>query len=208
MSFEIWLAFATASLALIIIPGPTVLLVLSYALGQGKRVAAASAMGVGLGDFVAMSASLLGLGALVMASATAFIILKWLGAIYLLYLGISMLRTAGSAQLGDITRTQESSGKQIFSHAFIVTALNPKSIGFFIAFVPHFITPEAALAPQFVILVATFSTLGFLNALTYALLAGRLREKIAQPRVLRNMTRTGGLALVGMSVLTASLKRS
>lgn len=208
MPFDLWIAFATASLALIIIPGPTVLLVLSYALGQGRRVAVASAVGVGLGDVLAMTASLLGLGALIMTSALAFTVIKWIGGAYLLYLGVNMLRSAGSAQMGDLMRTEDVSERKVLSHAFIVTALNPKSIGFFIAFVPHFISPEAALAPQFTVMIATFSTLGFLNALCYALLAGSLRNTIAKPRILRNLTRGGGVALIAMSALTVSLKRS
>ncbi|MBU2937073.1 MULTISPECIES: LysE family translocator [Pacificibacter] len=208
MPFDLWIAFATASLALIIIPGPTVLLVLSYALGQGRRVAVASAVGVGLGDVLAMTASLLGLGVLIMTSALAFTVIKWIGGAYLLYLGVNMLRSAGSAQMGSLMRTENVSERKVFSHAFIVTALNPKSIGFFIAFVPHFITAEAALAPQFTVMIATFASLGFLNALCYALLAGSLRNTIATPRVLRNLTRGGGLALITMSALTVSLKRS
>ena len=79
MSLDLWLAFVAASTALLIIPGPTVLLVLSYALSQGRKVAVASASGVALGDFIAMTASLLGLGALVLASATLFTVLKWVG---------------------------------------------------------------------------------------------------------------------------------
>ena len=85
MDFQIWLAFVAASTALLLIPGPTVLLVLSYAMSQGKRVALATVGGVALGDFIAMSASLAGLGALVLASGTLFTVLKWAGAIYLVY---------------------------------------------------------------------------------------------------------------------------
>jgi len=78
MAFETWLAFVAASTALLMIPGPTVLLVLSYAISQGRRVALATVAGVALGDLIAMSASLAGLGALVLASATLFTVLKWI----------------------------------------------------------------------------------------------------------------------------------
>ena len=80
MPLDLWLTFVAASTALLLIPGPTILLVLTYALTQGRRVAVATAAGVALGDLIAMSASLLGLGALVMASATLFTALKWAGA--------------------------------------------------------------------------------------------------------------------------------
>ncbi len=90
----------------------------------------------------------------------------------------------------------------------MVTALNPKSIAFFIAFVPQFVQPEAALLPQFAILICTFVTLAALNALAYALAADRLRHMIARPAIITWITRAGGAALVMMGVLTATLRRS
>lgn len=92
MPFETWLAFTAAAAVLLVIPGPTILLVVSYALGQGWRTALPMAVGVALGDFTAMTLSLLGLGALLAASATVFTILKWIGAAYLVWLGIKLWR--------------------------------------------------------------------------------------------------------------------
>jgi threonine/homoserine/homoserine lactone efflux protein len=94
MSVDLWLAFLAASTALLLIPGPTVLLVLSYALSQGRRVAISCAAGVALGDLIAMSASLAGLGALVLTSATLFTLLKWVGAVYLVWLGSGPINPA------------------------------------------------------------------------------------------------------------------
>ncbi|CUH87632.1 Homoserine/homoserine lactone efflux protein [Phaeobacter sp. CECT 5382] len=208
MDFNLWLAFVAASTALLLIPGPTVLLVLSYALSKGRSVAVASALGVALGDLIAMSASLAGLGALVMASAALFSVLKWLGAAYLLWLGIKLWRSAADAQgLTGLVPTDGIKARGVFSHAAVVTALNPKSIAFFIAFVPQFIRPTESLAPQFAILIATFVGLAAINALAYALLADRLRSWIARPRAIANLTRTGGAALVGMGIATAFLRR-
>ncbi|MDR3376184.1 MAG: LysE family transporter, partial [Ancalomicrobiaceae bacterium] len=90
MHFETWLAFAATSAVVVVIPGPTVLLVASYALGRGWRVALPMAIGVVMGDFTAMTLSMLGLGALLAASATVFTALKWLGAAYLVYLGVKL----------------------------------------------------------------------------------------------------------------------
>ena len=208
MSFELWFTFVAASTALLLIPGPTVLLVLSYAISQGKRVAIATVAGVALGDLVAMSASLAGLGALVLASATLFTVLKWVGAIYLVYLGIQLFRSAATASLGDIENVSPTSARKVFGHAAAVTALNPKSIVFFIAFVPQFITVDRPLMPQFSILVITFVGLAAINALAYALLADKLRSKIARPSVLSWFSRAGGLALVSMGVATAVIKRA
>lgn len=206
MPLDLWLAFTAAALALLMIPGPTVLLVLSYALSHGKRVAVSAAAGVATGDLIAMTASLAGLGAIVLASATAFTILKWVGALYLVWLGIKLIRSAPKARLGDLTTATEARG--IFAHTALVTALNPKSIAFFIAFVPQFIAPDRALLPQFTVLIATFVTLAALNALAYALLADKLRTRLAHPAALPWITRAGGGTLIAMGALTASLRRA
>lgn len=208
MPLETWFAFIAASTILLMIPGPTILLVLSYALSQGRRVAVSTAAGVALGDLVAMSASLAGLGALVLASATAFTVLKWVGAVYLVWLGIKLIRSAGGAGLTTLPASDAITARHTFGHAAAVTALNPKSIAFFIAFVPQFIDPVAPLIPQFGILVATFVTLAALNALAYALLADQLRARLRRPGVLAWMTRAGGATLIGMGILTATLRRA
>lgn len=208
MDLQVWLAFVAASTALLLIPGPTVLLVLSYAISQGKRVALATVAGVALGDLIAMSASLAGLGALVLASATLFVVLKWIGAAYLIYLGVKLFRSARDASLGDVGTVGRASAANVFGHATAVTALNPKSIVFFIAFVPQFIAVNSPLLPQFVILVGTFVGLAALNALAYALLADRLRSRIARPSVMAGLSRLGGAALVTMGVATAAFKRA
>lgn len=205
MSFELWLAFVAAASVLLMLPGPTVLLVISYSLTQGRRVALAMAFGVALGDFIAMTASLLGLGAVVLASATLFTALKWIGAGYLVWMGVKLLRSDPTP--GEVAAPEPKAARTVFAHAATVTALNPKSIAFFIAFVPQFLHPAVPLLPQFATLIATFVTLATLNALLYALLADRLRTRIRRPAVLRWMNRAGGSALIGMGALTATLAR-
>lgn len=206
MPFDLWLTFVAASTALLLIPGPTVLLVLSYALSKGRSVAVASAAGVAVGDLIAMTASLAGLGALVLASAALFTLLKWAGAVYLVWLGLKLIRSAPNKGLSPAPT--DINAQSVFGHAATVTALNPKSIAFFIAFVPQFLRPDAPLIPQFAILIATFVTLAALNALAYALLADRLRRVIARPSILTWITRAGGAMLIGMGILTATLRRA
>lgn len=208
MDLSLWMTFVAATIMLLIIPGPTIVLVLTYALTQGRRVAVASAAGVALGDFIAMTASLVGLGAVVMASATAFTALKWIGAAYLVWMGIGMIRSAGSTKAIQIEDAPQLSAGAVFRNACIVTALNPKGIVFFIAFVPQFINTQAALAPQFTILIATFVGLAAANVMIYALLADRLRVTIRKPAVLAWMTRIGGGVLIAMGVLTATLRKA
>ena len=206
MDISLWFAFVAASAALLLIPGPTILLILSYALTQGRKVALATAAGVAVGDLIAMSASLVGLGALIATSATAFTLLKWAGALYLFYIGIKMFRSAPKDGAGLVKTEVDATPHQVFRHAAIVTALNPKSIGFFIAFVPQFITVQATYLPQASILIGTFVTLAALNAFAFALLADLMRKQIARPKVMRRLTQVGGLTLIGMGAATATLK--
>lgn len=210
MAFDLWLAFVAASVALLLLPGPNVMLVLGYALSHGRRVAMAMALGVAVGDFLALTASLFGLGALVQASAELFAILKWTGAVYLVWLGVKLLRSGAQAAGPEAEQLTGNAGLgpgRIFAHAASVSALNPKSIAFFIAFVPQFLRPAEPLAPQFATLIVTYVTLAALTALGYALLADRLRLRIREPAVLRWINRVSGGALIGMGLLTATLRR-
>lgn len=204
MSIETWLAFAAASAVLLIIPGPTILLVVSYALGQGWRTALPMAVGVALGDFTAMTLSMLGIGALLAASATVFTILKWIGAAYLVWLGIKLFRAGGTLQAEP--RRSAASSLRMLGHAWLVTALNPKSITFFVAFLPQFLDRSGDFWTQMLIFEATFLVLAFLNALGYALAASRARQAVANPRVLAIVNRTGGTLLAGAGVATVALR--
>jgi threonine/homoserine/homoserine lactone efflux protein len=206
MSLAAWIAFALAASVLLVIPGPTVVLVVSYALTQGRRVAVAMAFGVALGDFTAMTLSLAGLGALLAASAALFGVLKWAGAAYLVYLGVRLWRSE-PAVAADDTVPERKPARAIFAHAFAVTALNPKSIAFFVAFVPQFVDHGAPLLPQLAVMEATFVGLATLNALAYALAADRLRTRIRRPGVLRGLNRAGAACLVGMGAATVALAR-
>ena len=146
MSFEQWLAFAGASAVLLAIPGPTIFLVISYALGHGWKSAGAIVGGVALGDFTAMTLSLFGVGALLLASATLFTAVKWLGAAYLFWLGFKLFRAGGTLDAKPITASQPH--WKMVGHAWLVTALNPKSLTFFVAFVPQFVDRAAPFAPS------------------------------------------------------------
>jgi threonine/homoserine/homoserine lactone efflux protein len=210
MTLDLWVTFSLASATLLVLPGPTLMLVLSYALTQGRRVAVASALGVAAGDLIAMTLSVIGLGALFLASGLAFSLLKWAGAAYLVYLGVKMLlSTRGAQSAPSLTdKPAGQSAAKVFRDLTLVTALNPKSNTFFVAFVPQFIDTNAAFAPQAGILIATFVGLATLNALIFALAANALRSRITQPHVLTGLTRIGGGTLVAMGLLTATLRRA
>ena len=203
MSLETWAGFVAATLVMLAIPGPTILLVIGQSLGAGRRHALPLVAGVALGDLTAMSLSLAGLGAVMAASALLFTAFKWAGAAYLVYLGVKLWRapvTAGA--LPPVT------GRRAMRDAYVVTALNPKSIAFFVAFVPQFVDAGAPFLPQALVLVATFVTLAACNALAYALLAGRLSGAVTRPGVRRAFNRLGGGALIGAGIATAAMRRA
>ena len=206
MTLELYSAYVVATLIVLAIPGPTIMLVVSYALTQGRKSAFASVMGVGLGDATAATASLLGLGAILAASATAFTVLKWVGAAYLVWLGIRMWRSR-PAGFGP-AEAPEIPPRKIFAHAYVVTTLNPKGIVFFMAFLPHFIAPQAPVAPQLLLLGATFVVLGIVNAAVYALTASVVGRQLKSPPVLRLVNKIGGGFLISAAAMTATLQRS
>jgi len=206
MTLERWAAFTAASMMLLIIPGPTVLLVVSYALGQGWRTALPMAVGVALGDFTAMTLSMLGLGALLATSATLFTILKWVGAAYLVYLGIKLWQAGGT--LDAAPRTDAVSSLRMLGHAWLVTALNPKSITFFVAFLPAFLDPHADFLTQMVVFETTFLTLAFANAFGYALVATRARRFESNPRAIGVVNKVGGGLLIGAGAATVTFAGS
>lgn len=207
MPLDHWLAFVAASAVMLAIPGPTVLLVVSYALGYGRRSALAVVAGVALGGFTAMTASMLGLGVLLAASSTVFTALRWAGGAYLVYLGVKLWRAP--IQVGEPGGDAREAGRaRIFAHAYAVTALNPKGIIFFVVFVPQFLVPSEPFWPQAAILMATFVTLDVLNVTLFALLASAARRRLREPRVQRVVNRTGGSLLIGAGVLSAGWRKA
>jgi threonine/homoserine/homoserine lactone efflux protein len=204
MSLEPWLAFTAATIVLLMIPGPTILIVVSYALGQGWRSALPISIGVALGDFTAMTLSMLGIGALLSASASVFTALKLAGAAYLIYLGIKLWRAGGRLHVEPKNDTA-TPGKML-GHAWLVTALNPKGITFFVAFLPQFLDTRGDVAAQMVIFETTFLVLAFANALGYALVASRARALVRSSKAIRVINRVGGGLLVSAGVAAASFR--
>lgn len=211
MSFDHWIAFVAASAVLLAIPGPTILLVVSYALGHGRRAAASTVAGVALGDFTAMTASMVGLGAVLATSAAVFTALKWIGAAYLIWLGVKLWRAPVGALGGENVADDGAAVERpwrIFAHAWAVTALNPKSIVFFVAFLPQFLDAGRPLAAQLAIFEATFLVLATINATAYALLASAARRTIRRPRVQRGVNRVGGSLMIGAGLLALGWRRA
>ena len=205
--FQVWLAFVVASTVILVIPGPTIILVVSQVVAHGRPSVIPLVAGVLLGDFVAMTLSLLGLGALMATSAVLFTLFKWVGAGYLIFLGLKLWMVNPQAQ------PLHGPGAQVAkrSHlrdSFVVTALNPKSIAFFVAFMPQFVHVDRPVSLQFLTLGATFLTLAVVNAALYAIFAERLSLAMQRERVRRWFNRCGGSALIGAGIVTAGLRRA
>lgn len=207
MSMEVWIAFVLAASLVLVIPGPTIILVMSQAIVHGRRSVIPLVLGVALGDLTAMTLSLLGLGAVMATSAALFTILKWIGVIYLIYLGISLFRTQPNDQQEEIT-TSKLPKRSFLKSAYIVTALNPKGIAFFVAFMPQFVSSGNNPFSQLVILGTTFLVLATINAAVYAVFAGQCREVMRNTRIQKIFNRCGGSALIGAGLVTATLNRS
>lgn len=203
MTLPLYLAFLAAASALLVFPGPTVLMVIGYGLAEGRKSLWSLIVGVCLGDAVACAGSLAGLGAVLSASATAFGVVKFVGAAYLIWLGIGMVRAGRQATT---VPPPVPSGRKCL-HAFAVTVFNPKTILFFVAFLPQFVSPAAPALPQLVLLGATFVLLGVINTTAYALLSGSVGGSLRNPRVVGRLRLVGGGALVGAGVLTAVAAR-
>ena len=207
MPFELWLAFVATSAVVLAIPGPTILLVLSYSIAHGRTATLPLVAGVALGDSLAITLSLIGLGTLLSASALWFTTIKWMGGIYLIYLGLRLILGAARPAPLQQPQAQQASPRKLFANAFIVTALNPKSIVFFIALLPQFISPAHPSAAQLWILGITFVVLATIGASLYALFATSIRRFLASPGAQKAYGYTGGALLCGAGVWALSAKR-
>jgi threonine/homoserine/homoserine lactone efflux protein len=204
MNIEMWAAFVVASSILLIIPGPTILTVISYSMSHGHRVKIPLVVAVALGDSTALVLSLLGLGSLLAQSAFWFMVVKWVGGLYLLYLGIKLFREGFKP--GEISLIKEKeSGFKLFTNTYLVTALNPKGIVFFIAFLPQFISTAAEVGFQLWVLAITFVILATINATLYAVFAGKARQLLDSPKARRVFNFSGGtlLSIAGLWALSA-----
>jgi threonine/homoserine/homoserine lactone efflux protein len=205
MSLETWLAFAAASAVLLVIPGPTILTVISYSVAHGGRANAPLVAAVALGDSTALVLSLLGLGALLAASAFAFTVVKLVGGIYLIYLGIKLLRSGVSPGIG--APQAPASRWRLFANTYLVTALNPKGIVFFVAFLPQFINPAGDVPRQLWLLAITFVVMATANAALYAVFAASARRLLASASAQRRFNFAGGALLSAAGAWALLAKR-
>ena len=198
--------FTVAAVGLLVIPGPAVLYIVTRSVDQGRAAGLASVCGVHVGTLVHVAAAALGLSALLVSSAAAYNAVRWLGAAYLIWLGIARLLATDEPSGPPQDRTDPRRGLgRIFAQGVVVNVLNPKTALFFFAFLPQFVDTTRGSVPfQMVVLGLAFMVLGLLSDGAYALLAstgaGWLRRR---PGVARTSRLVSGGVLISLGVTTA-----
>jgi threonine/homoserine/homoserine lactone efflux protein len=200
--------FMVAALALLLIPGPSVLYIVARGISQGRKAAFVSALGVQVGSLVHIGAAVLGLSALVLSSAVAFSVVKYLGAAYLVYLGVRTLLTRDAPAPGKLPAAK--SPRRIFAQGVVVNALNPKTAIFFLAFFPQFVDPDrGAVATQVLVLGCLFVALAVCTDGMYALAAGTIGGWLrGNQRMLQAQRFFAGTVYIGLGVATALTGRN
>lgn len=195
--------FIVATLALLLVPGPAVLYITARSASQGRLAGLVSVLAIETANFLQAVAATLGLSAILLSSALAFDLVKYLGAAYLIYLGIRKLLVAeGTTDSGDI-RTESLS--RIYWQGFIINLLNPKTALFFFAFLPQFVNPARGdVTSQTLLLGVLFVALAIITDSLYALLASSLAGRLrGNRRFLNGQRYFAGLVYVGLGITTA-----
>lgn len=202
------LMFATASLALAVIPGPTMLLALSNGMGGGLRRAAWGMAGANLGSVIVISVVAVGLEALLASSAWLFEAVRAVGVLYLLWLAVQLWRSPPQDMQAALAQVpgQQVQGRAAFMRSLLVALSNPKSLLFFAAFLPQFVDPAQAMAPQYALLGALFVAIDALVMAAYAL-AGRQAVRWLSGDGLRWLHRGCAVGMGLLALLLASVRR-
>jgi threonine/homoserine/homoserine lactone efflux protein len=203
--------FFGAAVVLLAIPGPAVLYIVGRSIGQGRSAGLVSALGIGVGTLVHVAAAAVGLSALLMSSAMAFGAVKYLGAAYLIYLGVQKLRrreltdASPEAAPSKVTRDYGRVFGRIFAQGIIVNVLNPKTALFFFAFLPQFVdASRGSVAVQISFLGALFAVMGVLSDSLWALFAGSVAHHLKNnPHWMKRQRYVSGGMLMSSGVATA-----
>lgn len=196
-----WL-FLLAAVTLVAIPGPNHLYIMTRSIGEGRRAGLASAAGVEVGTLVHVAAAAVGLSALIAASSTAFAVVRYAGAAYLIYLGIRSLHRRGSH---DAPELAPQPLPRVFVDGVLVNLLNPKVVLFFLAFLPQFVDPQLGAVPaQIVLLGVITAAIGLASDVVYALVAGSMGAWLrARPTFARRRDTATGLVYLGLGAAAA-----
>ncbi|BCJ90217.1 lysine transporter LysE [Terrihabitans soli] len=205
MSWHTYLLFVGASFLLSISPGPDMIYLLSRCVAQGPRAGVAASLGINLGCYVHLLAAITGLSAILMTSALAFTIVKWAGAAYLIYLGISALLDRSNVQLTS-SKLRGRSTRAIFLQGFISDVLNPKVAVFFLALLPQFVDQQAGnVIGQLLILGLTVNCIGLAVNLAMVALSGRISAKLREDELMAaRLRKLMGVMFIGLGAKLAA----
>jgi len=203
----LWGLFVAASVVLLLTPGPAVLFIVARSIQQGRVAGLVSVIGIHLGTIVHIAAAAIGLSALIVASALAFAIVKYLGAAYLVWMGVRTLLAGEPRATLPVLPAEPL--RRAFRDGFVVNLLNPKTAIFFLAFLPQFVDPAlGALHWQIFVLGLTFMALGILSDGAFALLAGAVGDILRQSQRARRLLRWfSGTSFIGLGVTAALASR-
>lgn len=199
--------FCLAALALLVIPGPAVLYIVGRSIDQGRSAGLASVLGVTTGTLIQIFFAVIGLSSLILASATAFDVVKYVGAAYLIVLGILRLRSRHVDSLGN--GRPPKTLRRLYTQGLIVNTLNPKTALFVFALLPQFVDVDAGHVPlQVLVLGLTLATLGLLSDGAYAIVAGTIADRLRGSRAVARVERWfGGVVLIALGVAAAATSR-
>ena len=198
MNLEIWMAYIGTVLVLMITPGPSQLLMLSNSLGNGFRRSLATASGDLTANLLQMVVASLGLASLIVKAQVLFIVIKWAGVAYLIYLGVKLI---SSGTTNNPVGSERSSLRKLYLQGFITSAANPKAVIFFAALFPQFINPQQPLFQQFMVLSVTYLTIDGLFLICYGTLAEKLNNGLLPSVVRTQMNYIAGSLLIGAALL-------
>ena len=198
MNLEIWMAYIVTVLVLMITPGPSQLLMLSNSLGNGFRRSLATASGDLTANLLQMVVASLGLASLIVKAQVLFVVIKWAGVAYLIYLGVKLI---SSGTTNNPVGSKRSSLRKLYLQGFITSAANPKAVIFFAALFPQFINPQQPLFQQFMVLSVTYLTIDGLFLICYGTLAEKLNDGLLPSVVRTQMNYIAGSLLIGAALL-------
>lgn len=197
MNLHLFLAYCLAVAILVLIPGPVVTLVVANSLSHGSRSGLATVAGASIGNAILLGATAVGLVAFFALMSAIFEVVRWTGALYLIWLGIRAWRANGGEGPAMASPAKKSS-RTVFVQGFLIAITNPKAIIFYIAFLPQFVDPHLPAGPQLLAMIATMIVMALLSDSAYALLAGRARGWFTAPGRRRLQGRVTGTLLIGL----------
>jgi len=202
-SLSTYAIFIVTCLALLAIPGPAVLYVVSRSIDQGRRAGLASVLGISTGTVVHVTLATVGLSSLILASRIAFDAVRYVGAAYLIYLGVRRLVTRHVEE--ELKERAPRTARDLYTQGLIVNLLNPKTIVFVFAFIPQFVDLGAGhVWLQIMALGLTFAALGTMSDSLYALVAGTIADRLrGTPLIARIERWFGGTVLIGLGITSA-----